>query len=151
MTMADRMRTHHDHCAPHRGTLRMLARAEAGVPLPPGVVQEVSYATSVILADAEAAQCTAEAAAPSSRRRSGVTPFLAARLSRLAAAADDAVTAARDGNTVALRRHLRRFDVLTSAMWTVQLAVQSAAPPRRRQGTGLPRRVSTAGAAGDRH
>jgi len=50
---------------------------------------------------------------------SRVARFLAARLARLAAAADYVVTAARDGNAVALRQHLRRFDALTSALWTV--------------------------------
>ena len=44
-------------------------------------------------------------------------------LDRLAAAANDAIAAARTGDSGAMRRHLRRFDALTSAIWTVQNAV----------------------------
>jgi len=144
----EEMREHHAHCAPQRASLQMLARTEVGVPLPPGVVHEVSQATSVILADAKAAQRTAVAAIPGPGRGSGVPPFLAARLSRLTAAADDAVTAARDGNTLTLRRSLRRFEVHISAMWTVQLAVQGAVPPRSVSGVRF--RPSTAQATGRR-
>jgi hypothetical protein len=42
------------------------------------------------------------------------------RLSRLAAAAGDAVAAAGAGDFTQLRRHLHRFEVLTSAIWAVQ-------------------------------
>jgi hypothetical protein len=37
--------------------------------------------------------------------------------------ADDAIAAARAGDSGEMRRHLRRFDALTSAIWTVQDAV----------------------------
>jgi hypothetical protein len=40
------------------------------------------------------------------------------RLSRLAAAAGDAAAGA--GDFTQLRRHLHRFEVLTSAIWAVQ-------------------------------
>jgi len=46
--------------------------------------------------------------------------FLSVRLSRLAAAAGDAVAAAGAGDFTQLRRHLHRFEVLTSAIWAVQ-------------------------------
>jgi hypothetical protein len=46
--------------------------------------------------------------------------FLAVRLSRLAVAAGEAVAAAGAGDFVQLRRHLRRFEALTSAIWAVQ-------------------------------
>jgi hypothetical protein len=42
------------------------------------------------------------------------------RLSRLAAAAGHAVAAAGAGDFTQLRRHLHRFEVLTSAIWEVQ-------------------------------
>jgi hypothetical protein len=42
------------------------------------------------------------------------------RLSRLTAAAGDAVAAAGAGDFSQLRRHLRRFEALTSAIWAVQ-------------------------------
>ena len=46
--------------------------------------------------------------------------FLSVRLSRLAAAAGDAIAAAWAGDFTQLRRHLRRFETLTSAIWAVQ-------------------------------
>ena len=46
--------------------------------------------------------------------------FLSVRLSRLAAAAGDAVAAAGAGDFTQLSRHLRRFEALTSAIWAVQ-------------------------------
>jgi hypothetical protein len=51
------------------------------------------------------------------------------RLERLAASADDAIAAAREGNSAAMRRHLNRFDTLTSAIWAVQQAVYDPASP----------------------
>jgi len=45
------------------------------------------------------------------------------RLDRLAATASDAIASARAGDSGEMRRHLRRFDTLTSAIWTVQDAV----------------------------
>jgi len=59
--------------------------------------------------------------------------FLRVRLDRLAAAANDAITAARAGDSGEMVRHLHKFDVLTSAIWAVQDAVYgsrqvSAAP-----------------------
>ena len=47
---------------------------------------------------------------------------------RLAAAADDAAAAARAGGAAELRRHLRRFDTLTAAIWTVQDALSVTHP-----------------------
>jgi hypothetical protein len=46
--------------------------------------------------------------------------LLSVRLNRLAAAAGDAVAAAGAGDFTQLRRHLRRFEALTSALWAVQ-------------------------------
>ena len=46
------------------------------------------------------------------------------------AAAADVVAAAADGSAAALSRHLRRFEALTSALWTVQHAI--CAPADRR-------------------
>ena len=116
MTGPEDIRKHHTQCVPYQVRLRILARDEAA-PLPSGVVHEVGLATSAILAEARAAERAAVAAVTGGGR--GVARFLAARLARLAAAADEVVTSARDGNAVALRQHLRRFDTLTSALWNV--------------------------------
>ena len=130
MTVVEEMREHHTRCVPYRVRLRILARDEAAA-LPPGVVHEVCQATNAILAGAREAERAAVAAGTGGGRGSRVARFLAARLARLAAAADDALTSARNGNAVALRQHLRRFDALTSALWTVQLSVcaSAASPP----------------------
>jgi hypothetical protein len=78
---------------------------------------EVAQATDAILAEVEVAGREARAATGG-----GPDPgiFLSVRLSRLAAAAGDAVAAAGAGNFTQLRRDLRRFEALTSAIWTVQ-------------------------------
>ena len=58
--------------------------------------------------------------------------FLRVRLDRLATAASDAIAAARAGDFGEMRRHLCRFDVLTSAIWTVQDAVYGSRRVQRR-------------------
>ena len=102
---------------PHLITLRMLALAESDVPLPSLAVAEVIRATGAILAEAEAAGREGSIVA-------GIDPgagsFLGVRLSRLANAASDAIAAAWAGDFAQLRRHLARFDTLTSAIWAVQ-------------------------------
>jgi hypothetical protein len=130
MTQADDVRDHHAHCVPHLLKLRILAGNDAAAPLPSGIASEVGNATGVILAEAKAAESAALASVAGGGRGSRVARFLATRFARLSAAADDAVAAAQSGNLHALRRDLRRFDDLTSATWTVQLAV--CAPPKRR-------------------
>ncbi len=104
-------------------SLRMLAQGEAGMPLPRWVVAEVAEATGTVLAEAEAVGGAAPTAAGVSRGHRRDEIFLRVRLDRLAAAADDAIVAARAGDAGDLRRHLRRFDALTSAIWTVQDSV----------------------------
>lgn len=130
MTLADDVRDHHTHCVPHLLRLRILAGNDAAAPLPSGVAHEVGDATGVILAEVKAAENAALASVAGSRRGSRVARFLAPRLARLSAAADDAVAAAKSGNVQALRRDLRRFDALTSATWTVQLAICAPSKPR---------------------
>jgi hypothetical protein len=122
MTVADQIEDHQARCEPYLLRLRMIARDEtAGVPAWQSV-SAIVEATAAILAEAEAAgsEITGLDAAGSGR---GAGAFLSVRLSRLAAAADDAIAAAWTGNFALVRRHLHRFDVLTSAIWTVQQAV----------------------------
>ncbi len=129
MTIADKIEDHQARCQPHVLRLRMIARDEAGTTLSWQAVTEVIQATGAILAEAEAADSTARAAAGAGP---GAAIFLGVRLNRLAAAASDAIAAAGDGDSGQLRRHLHRFEVLTSAIWTVQRAVSRPDPGRRR-------------------
>jgi hypothetical protein len=118
----------------------MLAQREAGAPPPRRVVVEIARATGMVLAEAEAAGRAALTAAYVSGRNRGDETFLRVRLDRLRSAADDVIAAARAGNSAEMRLHLRRFDVLTSAIWAVQDAVYGSCPApraiRRPAGTG---------------
>lgn len=117
MTVADRTEGHQAHCRPHLLTLRMLAGDDAEAPSPWLAMAKVAQATDAILAEVEAAGREVRAATGG-----GPDPgiFLSVRLSRLAGAAGVAVAAAGAGDFTQLRRHLRRFEALTSAIWTVQ-------------------------------
>jgi hypothetical protein len=130
MNVTDNVRRHHTRCARDRAWLRLLVCDPAGAPLPPGAAGQIAQATSAIVAEATEAARTALTGVPAGRRPSGRRPFLAARLARLENAAHEAVASARDGDTAALRQRLNRFDALTSAMWTVQLAVCDQPGPR---------------------
>ena len=125
LTAADCTRGYDARCAAHLARLRLFARQDGGAALPPGAAGEVGQAASAIVAEADAA-----VAAVADSGRSSAAVFLAARQARLAAAAADVVAAAADGSAAALSRHLRRFEALTSALWTVQAAI--CAPAHRR-------------------
>jgi hypothetical protein len=127
MTFADQIREHQARCQPHLRKLRLLARGEASTTVPGQIVAEVRQATNAVLAEAEAAIRTALAAADK-RRKPATETFLWARLARLADAADGAVNAAHGADAPALRSRLRRFDELTSAIWTVQDAACGQVP-----------------------
>ena len=116
MTIADRIGDHQARCLPYLLTLRMLARDDAETRFPWLARVEVTRATGAILAEAEAAgrEVWAVTGGP------GTVIFLGVRLRRLAVAADDAIAAAGAGDFTRLRRHLRRFEALTSAIWEVQ-------------------------------
>jgi len=118
MTTADKIEDHQARCQPYMLMLRMIAHDETGIVPTWQAVTEVVQATGAILAEAEAAGSDARAAAGP-----GAATFLNVRLSRLAAAANEAIAAAGEGDSGLLRRHLHRFEVLTSAIWTVQRAV----------------------------
>lgn len=123
MSIADQIQEHQDRCLAPLISLRMLAQGEAGAPLPRWVLVEVAQATGTVLAEAEAAGRAVLTAAGVGSGRRGDETFLRVRLDRLAAAASDAITAARAGDSGEMRRHLRRFEALTSAIWMVQDAV----------------------------
>jgi len=129
MSVADQIRDHQARCVAALISLRMLAQGEAGLPLPRWVVVEVAQATGTVLAEAEAATRAVLTAAGVGGDRPGDGIFLRVRLDRLAAAANDAITAARAGDFGEMGRHLRRFDALTSAIWAVQDAVYGSRQP----------------------
>jgi len=128
MSVADQICDHQSRCLADLITLRMLAQGEAGVPSPRWVVVQVAQSTGAVLAEAEAAAQAVQNAASRGPHPREET-FLRARLKRLAASADDAIAAARAGNFAEMRRHLNRFDALTSAIWAVQHAVYDPALP----------------------
>ena len=132
MNTADDVRDHQARCGPHLAWLWMLAVGTADAPPADGIASQVTNATSAILAEVKAAERAALPPAAGGRT-AGTRPLLAARLTRLEHAADDAVASARDGNAVTLRDQVRRFGILTSAMWAVQLSAcdEAAAPARR--------------------
>lgn len=105
-----------------------MASGEADAPLPRQIAAEVRDATNAILAEAEAAVRTVLAATADMRRDPATETFLWARLTRLSGAADEAVSAAHSGHARVLRSRLRRFEALTSAIWTVQHAVYGQVP-----------------------
>jgi hypothetical protein len=131
VSLPDEIHHHRARCQPHLLRLRMLVRSEAGTSEPPQIVTEIADATAAILAETEAADCAARAAAGVHRGSPVAGVFLRVRISRLAAAADDAVATARAEDFARMRHHLRRFEALTSATWTVQDAVYGPPPARR--------------------
>jgi hypothetical protein len=123
MNVTDQLEDHQARCLPHLLTLRMLARHTSEAPLPWLALAEVTQATKAILAEVEAAVQAVTGGGPDRPDRPdrpGTGIFLGTRLSRLAAAADDAIVAAGAGEFTQLRTHLRRFDTLTEAIWAVQ-------------------------------
>jgi hypothetical protein len=129
MSAADQIQDHQERCQPHLLRLRMLALGEDE---PARAAAEARQATGAILAEVEAAIQAALPASGRAHRHPADRTFLRARLNRLAAAAEQVVTAAQDEDTAGLRRHLRRFEALTSASWVVQHAVCDPVPPTRR-------------------
>jgi hypothetical protein len=122
MTSAKQIDDHQARCQPHVLRLWMIARDEAGARLRWQAVADVTEAIDAILDEAESAGSEASAAGGG-----GPGTFLSVRLTRLAAAADDVIVAARAGDPAQLRRRLHRFEVLTSAIWTVQHAMSGRA------------------------
>jgi hypothetical protein len=90
---------------------------------------EIRDATNAVIAEVEA---TSRAVLEAGGHAPGAETFLWVRVTRLAMAADQAMNAARHGDLAALHAHLRHFDALTSAMWTVRHAVYGQEPTTRR-------------------
>lgn len=124
-------------CVPHLARLKMLDQELAGAPAHSRLVQETTRAANAIMVEANAGYRTALARAGDGSRAAGSQSLLHPRLVRLQAAANDTVAAASRGDAVALRRHVRRFESLTSAIWTVLLSAVVPSQPRARTGRHL--------------
>jgi len=125
MDVADQLEDHRARCLPHLLTLRMVARDMPEAPPPWLVAADVTQATKAILTEVEAAVRAVTGGGPGGQAgpdSPGAGIFLSVRLSRLAVAADGAITAAGAGDFTQLRIQLRRFETLTSAIWAVQEA-----------------------------
>ncbi|MGA7909162.1 MAG: hypothetical protein WCA16_17280 [Candidatus Sulfotelmatobacter sp.] len=118
MTATEEIQGHQERCQPYLLRLGMLAHSEGELAL---TAAEVGQATSAIVAEARAASRAALADVHSGYPGAGT--FLRVRLDRLARVAEEAVAAAREGDTAGLRRRLHRFEAVTSAIWTAQDAV----------------------------
>ncbi len=153
MIASDTVHIHQARCAPHMARLSMLAGGPGGAPLRPCAVQQVIEATDAILAEvrtagsdmlpatdrgaagsvppsrsaARSAGRGAPGSVPPRRGAPGRVPLLTTRLTRLENAALQMIDSARSGDAAALREQIARFDVLTSAMWTIQLSECAAA------------------------
>jgi hypothetical protein len=108
--------------------LRMLVLSQDGM-APARQAAEIRDATNAVIAEVEA---TSRTVLEAGGHESGAETFLWVRVTRLAVAADRAVNAARRGDLAAMHAHLRHFDALTSAMWTVQHAIFGQEPATRR-------------------
>ena len=149
MIASDAVHDHQARCALHLARLWMLAGGPGGAPLRPCAVQQIIEATDAILAEVRTAGSdmfpAADRGAPGSvppprgapgivpprRGAPGRVPLLATRLTRLENAALQMIDSVRSGDAAALREQIARFDVLTSAMWTIQLSECAAAGTRQ--------------------
>ena len=120
MTAAEEIQDHQARCQPDLLALRMLVR-NGGEPT--RAAAEVGRATSAIMAEAWAA--SQAALADRNCRHPGADMFLRVRLNRLAKAAAEAVAAAQQDDAARLRHYLRRFEAVTSAIWTAEHALCS--------------------------
>lgn len=138
MTIRGIIEEHQARCQPYLVTLRMMMTADEGQVPAWRAGAEVIAATGAILAEAQAADREVRTASCGCREGTGPAALLQGRLNRLAAAAGDVINAADRGDHAQMIRHLRRFDALTSAIWTVQQAVFDPVPVRRLWGrTGV--------------
>lgn len=127
MTFSEHIRAYQPRCRQQLLRLRTLVQSRDETDLSQEIVEEVRDATNAVIAEAEGLT-RAVIQADGSRGPQAET-FLWARVTRLATAADRAVSSARNRDVRALRAHLHHFDTLTSAIWTVQQASYGHAVP----------------------
>jgi hypothetical protein len=109
-------------CRQQMSRLWRLALGQGGTLPSRQAVGEIREAANSVLAEVEA-MAMSRARLEGGRRDPGAETFLWVRVNRLATTADQAVDAARRGDAAGLLAHLRRFETLTSAMWTVRDAI----------------------------
>ncbi len=143
MIVPEYPRTPREQCAALVARLGMLAADQDSTALSPDFTGQLGELTSAIVAQAEIAGQTVTASMTDRRRAAEVTRFLSARLTRMATAAQDVMGAAERGDMGALRRQLRRFEVLETAMWTVQAALRPPHPADRPARPAVRRAVLT--------
>jgi len=131
MTFADEIDNHRSRCQEHLLRLRILAGTLGDTAPSRDVSAEIRDATNAIIAEAEAMSRVAIRTA--GEHGVQAETFLWVRITRLAAAADRAVGAARSRDISGLRAHLRHFDALTSAIWAVERAAYGKNPLPGRQ------------------
>jgi hypothetical protein len=119
MTCADTTYDRQLRCQRQLLRLRMLVLSQDATTLARHAAG-IREATNTVIAEVAA---MGRAVLEVDRPGPGAETFLWVRVTRLAVAADDAVTAARSGDLAALDAHLRHLETLTSAIWTVQDAV----------------------------
>jgi len=103
----------------------MLALGQDTLDLSRQVIAEIRDTTNAVIAETEA---MSRVVLKAGRPEPGAETFLSVRVTRLAQAADQAITAAHRGDVSELRSHLHHFDTLTSAVWTVQHAIHGQKP-----------------------
>ncbi len=126
MTFADEIDNRRSRCRQHLLRLHVLARNPDDAALSRDIAAEVRDATNAIIAEAEA--MSHDAVRAGGERDPNAQTFVWVRVTRLAAAADRAVSAAGNRDLPRLRAHLRHFDSLTAAIWAVEHAVYGQCP-----------------------
>lgn len=120
MTFVGQVDNRRSRCRQQLARMSLLAPDHDAMARPPRVAADVREVTNAIIAEMEAA---CRAVIGNARYEPGAETFLWVRVARLAATADRAVSAARRGDVAELRGHLRHFETLALAVWTVQDAI----------------------------
>ena len=128
MTFVNRMDDRQLQCQRRMLGLRFSAVSQDAV-TPARQAADIRDATNAVISEVEA---MSRAVLGSGGHKPGAETFLWVRVTRLAMAADDAVNAARRGDLSALNAHLRHFDTLLTAIWTVQDTMYGQVPVTRR-------------------
>jgi hypothetical protein len=120
MTFASQTDNRRLRCRQQLSRLRTLALGRDDAPPSYQAAGEIREAANSVLAEVEA---MSRATIENGQRDAGAETFMWVRVTRLAVTADQAVDAARRGDSAQMLAHLRRFETLTSAIWTVQDAI----------------------------